>query len=192
MKESIRSVIRNKRNAMHESEVLEKSRRIKEYLFSMQEFREARTILFYVSYNNEVHTHEMIQESLRMKKHIAVPVSNVETRTIICSTLVNWDDLSAGVYNILEPRKDCIEQIAPTSLDLILLPGIAFDSEGNRIGHGKGYYDRFLQDNLHAHRFGLAFEFQIVEKIPTGKHDRRVEKIITEDRIINCPMSQSP
>ena len=192
MKETIRSSIRKKREAMHESEVLEKSRRIKTYLFSMHEFQEARTILFYVSYDNEVNTHEMIQESLRMKKHIAVPVSDAETRTIICSTLVKWDDLSAGVYNILEPRKDCIEQIAPTSIDLILLPGIAFDSEGNRIGHGKGYYDRFLQNNLHAHRFGLAFEFQLVEKIPTGKYDRRVEKIITENRIINCATSQSP
>ncbi|MBN2600071.1 MAG: 5-formyltetrahydrofolate cyclo-ligase [Candidatus Thermoplasmatota archaeon] len=192
MKESIRSLLRKKRNAMHESEVLEKSRRIKAHLFSMQEFQKARTILFYVSYDNEVNTHEMIQESLRMKKHIAVPVSDAETRTIICSTLSKWDDLSLGAYNILEPRKDCIEQIAPTSIDLILLPGIAFDSEGNRIGHGKGYYDRLLQNNLHANRFGLAFEFQIVEKIPTGKHDRRVEKIITEDRIINCTTSQAP
>ena len=164
MKEAIRSLIRKKRNAMHESEVLEKSRRIKAYLFSTQEFQEARTILFYVSYDNEVNTHEMIQESLRMKKHIAVPVSDVETQTIICSTLVKWDDLSVGTYNILEPRKDFIEQIAPKSIDLILLPGIAFDSEGNRIGHGKGYYDRLLQNNLHTHRFGLAFEFQSWKK----------------------------
>jgi len=192
MKKEIRSLIQKKRKTMHFSEVSEKSRRIKDQLFSMKEFKDAGTILFYVSYDNEVNTHEMIQESLTMKKHLVVPVSDVKTRTIICSALVKWDDLSFGAYNILEPRKDCIGQIAPESIDLMVLPGIAFDCEGNRIGHGKGYYDRLLQNNLHAHRFGLAFELQIVEKIPTEKYDRKVEKIITEDRIINCATLQSP
>src|SRR4030042_1544800 len=181
MKKKIRSLIQKKRKTMHFSEVSEKSRRIKDQLFSMKEFKDAETILFYVSYDNEVNTHEMIQESLRMKKHLVVPVSDIKTRMMICSTLVKWDDLSSGAYNILEPRKDCIEQIATESIDLIIIPGIAFDCKGNRIGHGKGYYDRLLQKNLHTHRFGLAFELQIVERIPTGKHDRKVEKIITED-----------
>jgi len=192
MKEEIRSLIQKKRHTMSLSEVMEKSRRIKNLLFSMKEFHDAKIILFYVSYDNEVNTHEMIQESLKMKKHLAVPVSDVRTQTIICSTLIKWDNLSSGAYHILEPRKDCIEQIAPESIDLIILPGIAFDYNGNRIGHGKGYYDRLLQNSLHAHRFGLAFELQIVDGIPETTHDKKVEKIITEDRIITCPTLQSP
>lgn len=192
MKKEIRSLIQKKRNMMHFSEVLEKSRRIKNQLFSMDEFQDAETILFYVSYDNEVNTHEMIQESLRLKKRLAVPVTNVKTQTILCSTLIKWDDLSVGAYNILEPCKNRVEQIALESIDVMILPGIAFDCEGNRIGHGKGYYDRLLQEHHHAHRFGLAFELQIVKKIPTDRHDKKVEKIITEARIIDCATSQSP
>ncbi len=191
MKREIRSLIQKKRKKMTVSEVIEKSGRIKNRLFSMKEFQNAKTILFYISYDNEVNTHEMVQESLQQKKHLIVPVSDVKTHSIICSTLLKWDDLAIGAYDILEPRKDCIEKIAPESIDLMILPGIAFDCEGNRIGHGKGYYDRLLENNLQAHRFGLAFELQIVEKIPSTKYDRKVEKIITEKRIINCSTSQS-
>jgi len=186
MKAEIRSLIQKKRNNMHFSEVSEKSRRIKDRLFSTDEFKDAETVLFYISYDNEVYTHEMIQGSLRMKKHIAVPKTDLRTRTIICSSLLKWDDLLSGTYTILEPRQDCVNKISPESFDLVIIPGIAFDCQGNRIGHGKGYFDRLLQKKIHAHRFGLAFELQIVESIPTERHDRTVEKIVTEDRIIIC------
>jgi 5-formyltetrahydrofolate cyclo-ligase len=68
----------------------------------------------------------------------------------------------------------------------MIIPGVAFDSHGNRIGHGMGYYDRLLQKKMSAHCLGLAFELQIVESIPTEKHDVKVEKIVTEERIIIC------
>jgi 5-formyltetrahydrofolate cyclo-ligase len=171
---------------MRAPEILEKSRRIKDQLFHTQEFKDAKTILFYISYDNEVNTHEIIQESLTMKKRIAVPKTDVNARTIICSALTQWDDLTSGAYTILEPRQDCVKEIPLESIDLIILPGIAFDYQGNRIGHGLGYFDRLLQKKIHAHLFGLAFELQIVKNIPTEKHDKKVEKIVTEDRIINC------
>jgi len=73
----------------------------------------------------------------------------------------------AGAYNILEPRQECFNEVPLESIDLIIIPGIAFDCKGNRIGHGMGYYDRLLKKKNHTHRFGLAFEFQIVEIIPS-------------------------
>jgi 5-formyltetrahydrofolate cyclo-ligase len=186
MKKEIRSTILNKRNSMLFSEVLAKSERIKEQVFHMDEFKDAKTILFYVSYDNEVNTHEMIKKSLEIKKQVVVPKTDRNNRTMLCSSLTKWDDLIAGAYNILEPRQECFKEVSPESIDLIVIPGIAFDCQGNRIGHGMGYYDRLLQKKINAHRLGLAFEFQIVEKIPPEKHDVKVKKIVTEKRIITC------
>ena len=138
MKKEIRSLIQKKRKTMHFSEVSEKSRRIKDQLFSMKEFKDAGTILFYVSYDNEVYTHEMIKESLGMKKQVVVPKTDMNNRTIICSSLTMWDDLLSGAYNILEPRQECVNEVSPESIDLMIIPGVAFDSQGNRIGHGMG------------------------------------------------------
>jgi 5-formyltetrahydrofolate cyclo-ligase len=92
----------------------------------------------------------------------------------------------SGAYNILEPRQECVNEVSPESIDLMIVPGVAFDCQGNRIGHGMGYYDRLLQKKMRAHYFGLAFELQIVESIPSEKHDIKVEKIVTEERIIIC------
>ena len=186
MKKDIRSTILKKRSSMPRSEVQKKSKLIKEQIFQMQEFREAKTILFYVSYDNEVDTHEMIKESLGMKKHVVVPKTDMNNRTIICSSLTKWNDLLSGAYNILEPRRECVNEVSPESIDLMIIPGVAFDCQGNRIGHGMGYYDRLLQKKIITHCVGLAFELQIVESIPSEKHDVKVEKIVTEERIIIC------
>jgi 5-formyltetrahydrofolate cyclo-ligase len=186
MKKEIRSAILKKRKSMLFSEVLEKSERIKEQVFHMTEFKVAKTILFYVSYDNEVYTHKMIKKSLEIKKQVIIPKIDMKNRTILCSSLTQWDDLLAGAYNILEPRQECLNEVALESIDLIIIPGIAFDYRGNRIGHGMGYYDRLLQKKMKANRLGLAFELQIVESIPTDKYDIKVEKIVTEERIITC------
>jgi len=186
MKKDIRSTILKKRSSIPRSEVQKKSKLIKERVFQMQEFKEAKTILFYVSYDNEVDTHEMIRESLGMKKHVVVPKTDMNNRTIICSSLTRWDDLLSGAYNILEPRRECVNEVSPESIDLMIIPGVAFDCQGNRIGHGMGYYDRLLQKKIITHCVGLAFELQIVESIPSEKHDVKVEKIVTEERIIIC------
>ena len=186
MKTEIRSKILKKRNSMCVFEVLEKSERIKEQVFHMNEFKDATTILFYISYDNEVYTHEMIKESLEIKKQVVVPKTDMDNRTILCSSLTKWDDLVVGAYNILEPRQDCLNEVSLESIDIIIFPGIAFDCQGNRIGHGMGYYDRLLKKKINAHRLGLAFELQIVENIPTEPHDVKVEKIVTEKRIITC------
>jgi 5-formyltetrahydrofolate cyclo-ligase len=86
----------------------------------------------------------------------------------------------------LEPKKNYIKEVSIESIDLIIVPGVVFDRNGNRIGHGMGYYDRLLKKSHNIPRIGLAFEFQIVKKIEAEEHDERIDMIITEDRIINC------
>ena len=184
MKDRLRKSIAKKRNVLSTSEVLEKSSRIKKRIFEMDLFRDAQTILFYVSYGNEVYTQDMIKESISLGKTVVVPKSVTKDHILILSRLTNWDDLEVGAYNILEPKQESIKEADIESIDLIIIPGVVFDESGNRIGHGKGYYDRLLNDSRNIPSVGLAFEFQIVENIKSEQHDEKIDIIITEDRII--------
>ena len=183
MKEKLRKEIKEKRKKQTKEEQRKKSKEIKEKLFNLKEYKESKTVLFYVSYNGEVFTHEMIKEALKNKK-VIVPISNTETQTLCLSILDSWDDLETGSYEILEPKKDCIKEVSIDQIDLVIVPGVAFDIYGNRMGHGKGYYDKLL-GKTKTTSVGLCFELQIVEKIPTESHDKPVDIIITEKRIIN-------
>jgi 5-formyltetrahydrofolate cyclo-ligase len=184
MKDRLRKSIEKKRNTLSTSEVLEKSSRIKKRIFEMDLFRDAQTILFYVSYGNEVYTHDMIKESISLGKTVVVPKSVTKNNALILSRLTDWNNLEVGAYNILEPKQESIEQVDVESIDLIIVPGVVFDESGNRIGHGKGYYDRLLNDSRNILSIGLAFEFQIVENIKSEQHDEKIDIIITEDRIV--------
>ncbi len=186
MKDRLRKSIEKKRNTLSTSEVLEKSSRIKKRIFEMDLFRDAQTILFYVSYGNEVYTHDMIKESIGMGKTVVVPKSVTKNNALILSRLTDWDNLEVGAYNILEPKQESIEQVDVESIDLIIVPGVVFDESGNRIGHGKGYYDRLLNDSQNIPNIGLAFELQMIDNIESEKHDEKIDVIITEDRIMKC------
>jgi len=187
MKNELRNDILVKRNSLSKSEVLEKSLKIKNQLFYMNEFKNAKMILFYVSYGNEVYTHEMIKQSISNGKKIIVPKSDTSNYSLVLSRLISWNDLELGAYNILEPKKQSIREVDLELIDLIIVPGVVFDADGNRIGHGKGYYDRLLKD-ANKLSIGLAFEFQIVKNINAEKHDEKIDIIVTEDRIIRRKM----
>lgn len=181
-KKEIRKLLYNKRLNISESENLVKSNKIKNKLFKIDEYKKAKNILFYVSYDGEVFTHNVIKESFIDKK-IVVPISNNEDYSLILSKLNSFEDLVEGRYGILEPKKEKIKEISIDELELIIVPGVGYDEQGRRIGHGKGYYDNLLK-NSKALTIGLAFEFQIIKKIPIEKHDITIDKIVTEKRII--------
>jgi len=186
MKNQIRKQLILKRKNLTWSEVIEKSSIIKNKLFKLNDFKQASTILFYVSYNNEVYTHEMIKELLTSKKIVVVPIADKKNRSLILSKIKNWNNLSVGSYNILEPKKEIIKEVNIESIDLMIVPGVGFDENGRRIGHGKGYYDKLLKNSKHATSIGISFECQIVKRIPTQNHDIPVDKIVTEKRVIYC------
>jgi 5-formyltetrahydrofolate cyclo-ligase len=186
MKRKLRKELIEKRKNIPKNKVLEKSNKIKKILFEIDEFKQASTILFYVSYDNEVYTHDMIKESKKMGKRVVVPFSDKANRRLILSELDNWSSLKPGSYGILEPSKDEIKEFSIEKIDLIIVPGVGFDESGRRIGHGKGYYDNLLKKLKDSLIIGLAFELQIIDKIPVNKHDIPVKKIITENRLIDC------
>ncbi len=185
MKDKLRKEIKEKRRKLSKEENRKKSKEIKENLFSLKQFEDAETILFYISYNGEVFTHDMICE-LFYKKNIIVPVSNPEDYSLTLSHLKSWEELCVGSYNILEPRFEKIRETKIQDIDLIIVPGVAFDEKGGRLGHGKGYYDRLLNESADILKIGLCFEFQIVDSIPMDEHDVYMDKIISEKRIIDC------
>ncbi len=184
MKDKLRGEIKKIRKNLSREEVFEKSKKIKKQLFKIDEFKQANNILFYVSYNNEVNTHEMIKECLSSKKHVIVPITDKENRCLIVSKLEKWDDLEIGAYGILEPKKDAVKEVSIDIIDLVIVPGLVFDLQGHRIGHGMGYYDRLLKQLKNILSVGLAFEYQIIEKIPVDEYDVPVSMIITEDGTI--------
>jgi len=189
MKSTIRASIISQRKKMPLPEITQKSAQIKKRLFELEEFQRSHTILFYVSYDSEVATHEMIQACLSSGKKVVVPCTDTKNRKLSLSKLQRWEDLRVGAYHIQEPRVECRCDVSLDAVDLIIVPGIAFDLTGHRIGHGMGYYDRLLSENVGATKVALAFELQLVEKIPAEHHDVSVDMIITEKRIIHTKKS---
>ena len=184
----IRKKILQRRLSLSAEEIKNKSRKIYLALIKESEYIISRNILFYVATRSEVQTKEIINKSIRIGKNICVPIILSEHNDLIPSKLINFDrELEKGKKGILEPRKEFHRLFPIKDLELVILPGIAFDLEGNRIGRGLGYYDKFLKKVNPSTRFiALAFEMQIIDKVPIHEKDISVHKIITEDRIITC------
>lgn len=187
-KEELREKMLTKRANLTPIEREEKSRVIKEKLFNQSEFKRAKTIMFYVAFRKEVETEQMIKESLAAKKEVVVPITDQEKKQLYLSQLKDYDrELEAGTYGIKKPAADYYRPIKQDKLDLVVVPGVAFDTQGNRLGYGGGYYDRLLAGLTSVSRVGVSFEQQVAANIAAAEHDQPVNKIITEERIINCP-----
>ena len=189
MKKALKDAIFGKRKSLSKMEVEEKSTAIREKLFSLNEFKDAKNIMFYVSFNNEVNTIETIKELSKNKKenkkNIIVPYVEKNNPILQLSEIKDFSDLEPKTFGILEPKKNKIKNFDIDRLDLVIVPGIAFDKNGHRIGYGYGYYDRLLGKlGDKATKTGLCYEFQLIDKIPEEKHDIPMDIIITEKRII--------
>jgi len=164
--------------------ILEHSRRITETLAGQPFFKMAATVHTYVSWRNEVDTHALIQTMLEQGKNIIVPKIEGSQGALVHARIHSLSDLLPGAYGIPEPtRVDPSYDIR--EIDIVLVPGVAFDRSGYRLGFGGGYYDTFLKQ-LEAQRVGLAFDFQLVEEVPRRAEDEKVDIIITENEIIQA------
>ncbi len=187
-KEEIRTTILQKRLSLTPNEIKEKSQQIFNHLFHSSEYIKSSKIMFYVSTKSEVQTEEIIKASIKEKKKVFVPIIAKDSVNLLPSRILNYDqELTRGSMGIREPKQEYLRLSPPEELELIILPGVAFDMRGNRIGRGKGYYDNFLKKiNPSTHLIALSFEIQIVDHIPALENDIPVHKIITEKRIIDC------
>ena len=181
MKHKIRSHIKEKLSSHSELEKNKKSGIIKDRLFNEKAFKEAKVVMFYVSLKDEVSTMSMIDEAIKIGKRVCVPVIIKEEKRLIAGEIKNRiADLERQHFGIYQPKAGHVKEVPLEDIDLIIVPGIAFDKKNVRLGRGHGYYDRFLCAVPNKTRtVGLAFDFQVVEDLPQDSHDIPVWKTIT-------------
>lgn len=183
VKTSVRKKILAKRNSITKKFVNEASKKIYKRLINTSEYNNAKTIMFYVSKDNEVETRSMIEDTIKKSKKICVPKTDRLNHKLHPVMIKDMDsDLELSHFGLHEPRLDRGKLVSITKIDLIITPGIAFDRDGYRLGWGKGYYDRFLENTGNIPKIGLAFDFQIIPQLPRDSHDIPVDIVITEKR----------
>jgi len=181
VKHKIRSHIRDKIKEYSALEKLAKSDIIKGRLFNDKEFKSAKLVMFYVSLKDEVSTLSMIDEAIKMGKRVCVPVILKEERRLIAGEIRDREkDLERQHFGIYQPIDGHVREVPLEDIDLVVVPGIAFDKNNVRLGRGHGYYDRFLCGLPEKTRtIGIAFDFQVLEYLPKDSHDIPVWKTIT-------------
>ena len=176
-KKEMRAIIRAKKRAMTESQIVSASRNLGILFRQSELYKNAKSIYGYLPYNQEVRTVEMLEQAIADGKRVAVPKCYGSEMRFI------WmDDLSQvapGYANIPEPIAD--EPIADDKTALVLMPGLAFDPQGHRIGYGGGFYDRFLADEPDHPTLALCYGFQMVEHLETEAFDIPVDQVLWAD-----------
>lgn len=178
-KKTAREFVRKRKKQMTTEEIEAKSKKILERLLKESCFLQAETLYCYVSYNQEVMTKPLISQALAMGKKVAVPkVIGKEMEFIYLNTL---NELASGYQGIEEPTGTMIANEASV---LMILPGLAFDEQGNRVGYGGGFYDRYLDRNKANNyiKVAIGFDFQVVEHLEMEECDEPVDIILTEER----------
>jgi 5-formyltetrahydrofolate cyclo-ligase len=194
MKRRLRKDFIKKRDSIHPEQKRIKEAAIEKRLFSLNEFREAGSILLYVSFRSEVNTMNYLEDVLSLGKTLILPRVDARHRSLRLFDVKNVAQLSPGYMGILEPGIENASEVSLGSVDLVIIPGTGFDTLGSRIGYGGGYYDRLLsyeskqlaKVDKHIVTIALAFEEQISDNIPTEPHDIKVDMIVTEKRTIRC------
>ncbi len=176
-KKEIRKKILEKRDLLSKEEWMEKSKAIETLFLNSDWYRTASSIMSYVSFRNEADTLGIINRILSDQKKLIVPKTNdrYEIKPILIKDLEK--EMRPGRFGILEPISDTVFE---GKLDIVIVPGVVFDPKGNRVGFGKGYYDRFLQDKQDVLKVALAYSFQVEEQVPHDPLDIPVDMIITE------------
>ena len=174
-KKEIRKQYKMLRNKMSEMEVKEKSDRICQNIISSNLFQQAERILAYAPLGNEVDIRPVIEEGWRQNKRIAFP--KVFGDTMKYFEISDFSKLEEGTFHVMEPKEDY-----PVDWEeaLVLVPGVAFDRQGNRMGYGKGYYDRFFKGKTDCVKVGVAYELQVANHLPTEENDLPMEYLVTE------------
>jgi 5-formyltetrahydrofolate cyclo-ligase len=187
-KKVIRKKMLEERAKISSNDILEKSSAIKDTLFSLSQYKESNFIFSFISFKDEVNTHEIIKDSIAIGKKVGVPISVPKTKELLVSEIIDFDkELELSYYDILAPKDEYIRIVSPKVVDLVLVPGVAFDKRGYRVGYGGGYYDRFFNKlEKGVIKIGLCYEMQILPEVPTDIYDIPIDYIITEKGLINC------
>lgn len=186
-KKVLRQVIKDRRDSLDKESREHKALAIKQKLFGLPEFAGAGVVMFFANFGSEVPTYLMMEEAIKMGKRVVLPITDVKAKRLELREVKDLANLRIGKYGIPEPDPEHTDLFDAGLVDLVIVPGVVFDRCGNRIGYGGGYYDRFLSDiDPSVPRVSIAFELQVVEEIPSEEHDLPVDKVITEERVVDA------
>ncbi len=173
-KATLRKEIRQLKKAMTEEEILLRSQRLSEKFLKSAPYKNAKTIYGYLPYNQEVRTWDLLKQAMADGKQVAVPKVYGEEMKFIYIT--DFSQVETGYCGIPEPIAD--GPVAEDKEALVLMPGLAFDTDGHRIGYGGGFYDRFLSDEPEHPTVALCYDFQIRDNLPVEAFDIPVDEVI--------------
>lgn len=186
MKKAIRAQAMNARLELGESERAQKSTAICASIETIPQYTEAKSILFFMPFKGEVDISPLLHKAMKLGCKCALPKCEADRklRLFVLSDLKC--DITPGTYGIMEP-KDCLSECSVDEFSVIIMPGVAFDRQGNRIGYGAGYYDRLLASaGKNILTIAPAFSLQIFTQVPQGCYDVPVDFVVTEEEIMDC------
>lgn len=180
-KKELRSYIKTKRKSVENK--AEKDSLVAQNLLSLDEIKKADTVLCYISLDDEICTDEIVRVLLDSGKRVGAPYCVDNNGNMDFYYITDFDDLRIQSFGVREPVIEKCKKVTSFDNTIIILPGLCFDPNGNRLGYGKGYYDRFLQ--IHSLiSVGLCYNSLIVKKVPTDMYDKKADIIVTENDII--------
>lgn len=179
-KEKIRREMSAKRNSLPEEFIKKNSKEISEKLLNMDIYNNAKNIYIYMDFNGEVDTKEIIADAFSKGKRVAIP--KIIENKMEFYYIDDIADVDVGYFGYLEPLSN---ELAKDEDHLMIMPGVAFDNKKNRIGYGRGFYDKYLAQNECENKIALAYDFQVMEEVPYDNDDIKPDMIITEKDIVN-------
>ncbi|HOT21090.1 MAG TPA: 5-formyltetrahydrofolate cyclo-ligase [Sedimentibacter sp.] len=181
-KSQLRKRVLNVRNNMSKEDVKKNSNAIMDKITSLDIYKQSKVVFIYMDFKNEVITSNLIKRMLCEKKRVVIPYTDSINTVLIPSEITKESDLKQNSFGYFEPKS--ILPVNIEEIDLVIVPGVVFDKNLNRIGFGKGYYDKILNRlKPSAKKVALAHDFQVLEDIPAEEHDVKMDMIITEKNI---------
>ncbi|MDI6878963.1 MAG: 5-formyltetrahydrofolate cyclo-ligase [Desulfitobacteriaceae bacterium] len=183
-KKRVRNLVLARRGALTERERQEKSLHIEKQVLTLPEYEKAQTVMLFLNFRDEVETTALAEETLTRGKQLVLP--RCAPQGILIPALIRDldQDIEPGTWGIREPRLQGLREADPWAIDLVIVPGAAFDGQGNRLGYGGGYYDRFFgRLRPQVLRVAIAFATQVLPEVPVDPHDQKMSILVTEEGV---------
>lgn len=178
-KNHFRKIFSGLRLTLGDEDVSKKSSQISQKILEIDGVKDAEKILAYIPINKEVETREIIDGLLKMRVNVFVPA--FWNNNYVACRFTSWSNLEVGPFEILQPKHFDVLDIG--NINVALIPGIAFSKAGFRLGYGEGVYDRLFSKSR-VFKIGLAYDFQVIDDLPTEEHDLKMDLVVTEKRIV--------
>jgi len=184
-KQGLRVAALRRRRSIDPEELAALSSLVAANLLSQKEYKDARLLISYCAKEDEVQTRPIIERALGEGKRVAVIVTDVSSRNLSFSEIESFDDeLAPGAFGILEPKPGHLRPVSIAQADMVLVPLVAWDDRGHRLGYGAGYFDRALAGARKTTKVGLALESQRLKEVPVTSHDVPLDIVVTEKRVV--------